>query len=95
MPLALQRQGKTTPRPLSYDLMKALVDAGGLLVTQVTVTRLEETTFYAVITVQQPGGNTLAVDARPSDAINLAVRTDAPIFVAEQLLPRAPAPDAH
>jgi hypothetical protein len=65
--LALHHQGQTTPRPLSYDLMKALVDGGGLLVTQVAVARLEDTTFYAVITLQQPDGNTLELDARPSD----------------------------
>lgn len=89
MSLALHRQGQMTPRPLSYDLMKALVDAGGLLVTQVAVTRLEDTTFYAVITVQQPGRGAVEIDARPSDAINLAVRTGAQIFVAEQLWQRA------
>jgi RNA polymerase sigma factor (sigma-70 family) len=87
--LAVHQQGQTLPRPLSYDLMKALVDAGGLLLTQITVLRLEDTTFYAAITVQQPGGGTLEVDARPSDAINLAVRTGAPIFVAEQLWQQA------
>jgi uncharacterized protein len=60
-----------------------------LLVTQITVLRLEDSTFYAAITVQQPGGGTVEIDARPSDAINLAVRTGAPIFVAEQLWQQA------
>lgn len=87
--LAVHQQGITVPRPLSYDLMKVLVDTGGVQVTQVTVTRLEETTFYAAITLQQPGGAIVEVDARPSDAINLAARTGAPIFVAAQVLQQA------
>jgi RNA polymerase sigma-70 factor, ECF subfamily len=84
--LACHQQGQRVPRPMSHDLMKTLLDAGGLHVTRVAVTRNENSTFYAAISVQQLDGTSQDIDARPSDAINLAVRTGAPIFVTEQVL---------
>jgi len=79
--LALRLRDATPPRPLTADLMTELVRVLGGRVERAAVTRLEEKTFYATLTVD---GQEL--DARPSDAINLAVRTGAPIVVAPEVL---------
>jgi RNA polymerase sigma factor (sigma-70 family) len=82
--LALHLHQATTPRPVSADLMAELVRLLGGAVEQVAVTKLEGKTFYAEVTVD---GQT--VDARPSDAINLAVRTGAPVVVSATVLDEA------
>ena len=81
------------PRPLSHDLMKTLLDTLGAQVEQIEVTRIEDGTFYAEVTLATPSGPR-TVDARPSDAIALAVRFAAPIFVADQVLDEAGIPAA-
>ena len=92
--LAYHQQGKQPPRPLTHDLTKTLLDVGGVQVEKVTVTRVEAETYYATITVRRADGQISDVDARPSDAINLAVRMDAPIYVAASLLnPASEAPN--
>jgi bifunctional DNase/RNase len=78
--LALQLAGKTLPRPLTQDLMASLVAAAGAHVDRVSVGRFGENTFYAAVTVSAHGESE-EVDARPSDALNLAVRVAAPVFV--------------
>jgi RNA polymerase sigma factor (sigma-70 family) len=83
--LALRLRGDTTPRPMTFDLMAELIRATGTRIDHVTVTALRETTFYATIAVAVDG-QTEEVDARPSDAINLAVRVGASIFVADGVL---------
>lgn len=87
-------QGAETSRPMSYDLMARLLAALDATVTQVAVTRLEEGTFYAEITVETPTGPEV-VDARPSDSIALAMRVQAPVFVAEDVLRAAGIPEEH
>ena len=82
--LAVRLRETTTQRPLTSDLMAELVRVLGGKVERVAVTSLREKTFYGTVTV---GGEEL--DARPSDAINLAVRTGAPIFVDEAVLEEA------
>jgi hypothetical protein len=82
--LAMHLQDDRQPRPMTADLMVELVRALGGQVTSVAVTKLEQRVFYATIDI---GG--AEVDARPSDAINLAVRTGAPILVAEAVLDEA------
>jgi bifunctional DNase/RNase len=91
--IMLVAQGEAPPRPLVYDLMATLIDRLDARVQQVAVTRLEEGTFYAEITVRSEAGDEV-VDARPSDSIALAVRTGAPIFVAEALFAQAGVTDA-
>jgi hypothetical protein len=78
--LALQLGGEAMPRPLTADLMARLVEASGARVERVSVHTLREKTFYATVSVRGREGVT-EVDARPSDALNLAVRVAAPIFV--------------
>lgn len=78
--LALQLAGKTLPRPLTQDLMANLVAAAGARVERISVGHFGENTFYAAVTVSAHGESE-ELDARPSDALNLAVRVDAPVFV--------------
>lgn len=80
------------PRPLTYDLMVALIDALGGEIERAEVTHLSEGTFHAAITLRTADG-TRQVDARPSDSIALALRVGAPIFVAEAVLAEAGIPD--
>jgi bifunctional DNase/RNase len=86
--IMLAVEGATTSRPMSYDLMVRLLDVLGATVLQVAVTKLEEGTFFAEITLETPSGIQV-VDARPSDSIALAMRTEAPIYIAEEVLREA------
>lgn len=83
--------GEHAPRPLSHDLMKTLLDTLGATVDRVEVTRIEAGTFYAEITLSTPRG-VRVIDARPSDAVALAVRTDASIYVDDDVLADAGIP---
>ena len=91
--IAIAIQGEQASRPLTHDLMKTLLDAVNVPVERVEVTRIEDGTFFAEITLAMPEG-TLVLDARPSDAVALAVRTDAPLFVAEEVLEASSIPAA-
>ena len=82
--LALRLHDSSPPRPLTADLMTELVRALGARVDHVAITRLEANTFYASIAVAEQD-----LDARPSDAINLAIRTGSPILVAPGVLEAA------
>jgi bifunctional DNase/RNase len=83
--------GEQAPRPLSHDLMITLLDNLHAQVVRVEVTRIEEGTFYAELTLSTPSGARV-IDARPSDAIALAVRAEAPLFVADEVLDDAGIP---
>jgi bifunctional DNase/RNase len=83
--LALTRGGADVPRPLTPDLLARVVDALGSHVLRVVVTRLENHTFYASVVLEGRDGET-ELDARPSDAINLAARTGAQILVAREVM---------
>lgn len=75
-------------RPMSYDLMARLLEASRATIERVEITRIEEGTFYATITLATPDGEHL-IDARPSDSVALAVRVGSPIFVADEVLAHA------
>ena len=85
-------QGAPSPRPLAHELMLSIVDELSARVERVEVTRVDDGTFYAAVTLDTPRGARV-VDARPSDAIALASRADAPIFVADEVLAVAGIPD--
>ncbi|OCC14455.1 hypothetical protein DBT_2184 [Dissulfuribacter thermophilus] len=72
-------------RPMTHDLTVNLLEAVGVQVTRVAVTDLKDNTFYAVITLKN-GDEEVEVDARPSDAIAIALRTGAQIFVSEEVM---------
>ncbi|MCU1438460.1 MAG: hypothetical protein JWP66_1547 [Naasia sp.] len=85
-------EGVRPPRPLAHDLMKSLLAASDARVERVEVTRIEDGTFYAEVAVRTPAGGKV-LDARPSDAVALACRVDAPIWVADDVLEEAGIPD--
>ena len=85
--IALEIEGIQPPRPMTHDLLKNVIEELGLNVSHVTITELKEGTFYARISLEERLEDD--IDARPSDAIALAVRFGAPIFVAPPVLDEA------
>jgi uncharacterized protein len=83
--ILMKLQGASTPRPMTHDLVTDILGQLQAQVTRITVTELRENTFYAQITVQQDGSE-VEIDSRPSDAIALALRADAPIFAADEVI---------
>ena len=83
--IALEIEKTTTPRPMTHDLARNLISGLNATVEKVVVNELRNDTFYAVIWLRQDG-ETVTLDARPSDAIALALRCDCPIFVSEDVL---------
>jgi bifunctional DNase/RNase len=91
--IALQIENVQTPRPMTHDLLKNVIQDLSAQVERVVVTELKENTFYAVIHLRTDG-HAVVVDARPSDAIALALRSGAPIFVEEAVIASARAVDS-
>ena len=83
--IALQIERIDTPRPLTHDLIKNILLQLDANVDKIVVTDLQGNTFYAVIHLRMNGDH-ITIDSRPSDAIALALRTDAPIFVTEEVI---------
>src|SRR5438477_10024439 len=83
--ILMKLQGATTPRPMTHDLVTDILSQLDAQVVRITVTELRDSTFYAQITVQQ-NGSEIEIDSRPSDAIALAIRAEAPIFVADRVI---------
>jgi bifunctional DNase/RNase len=90
--IALRIEGIEPPRPLTHDLLRSVLDHFHVQVQRVVISDLRDNTFFATIQVVQ-GGQESAIDARPSDAIALALRAEAPIFVRRDVLERAKAVD--
>jgi len=83
--ILMKLQGAPTPRPMTHDLVTDMLGELNARVSKISVTELRENTFYAVITIQINDAE-IEIDSRPSDALALAVRTSAPIFVADQVI---------
>lgn len=83
--ILMKLQGASTPRPMTHDLVTDMLSRLEARVTRIAVTELRDNTFYALITLQVDGGE-IEIDSRPSDAIALAVRADAPIFAADAVI---------
>jgi hypothetical protein len=77
---------ETADRPLTHDLMKTILDKVGATVDRIIIDDLWRDTFYAKITVVTPDGEYMDIDCRPSDAVALALRVHAPIYMAEYVL---------
>jgi bifunctional DNase/RNase len=90
--IALQMEGITTPRPMTHDLLKNLISQIEGSVVSVIINNLQENTFYAQINLRL-NGKSFAIDSRPSDAIALALRMEAPVFVEEAVLEKSRASD--
>ncbi len=86
--IALQIENVTTPRPMTHDLLKNVIGDLNGVVRKVVVCDLKDNTFFALIYVGL-GNDTVAIDARPSDAIALALRAKAPIFVEDFVIENA------
>ena len=86
--IALQLENVATPRPMTHDLLRNLISELDAHVLRIVINDLRDSTFFAQIRVSA-GARTLEIDARPSDAIALALRTEAPIFVAQTVLDQA------
>jgi bifunctional DNase/RNase len=83
--ILMKLQNAATPRPMTHDLVTEILVQLDAQVVSVAVTELRESTFYAQVTIRQDGSE-IEVDSRPSDAIALAVRAEAPIFVADEVI---------
>ncbi|MCL0037068.1 bifunctional nuclease family protein [Dehalococcoidia bacterium] len=81
-------EGVISPRPLTHDVMESIITKLGARVNSVVVNDLQNDTFYARL-ILDVKGQLLEVDSRPSDAMAIAIRTDAPIYVEEGVLDRA------
>lgn len=86
--IALELEKITTPRPMTHDLMRDLIVGLDAQVTKIVVNDLKNSTFYAVIHLSM-NGNQVVVDSRPSDAIALALRSNAPIYVSSEVVNKA------
>jgi len=86
--IAIKLQGVSVPRPLTHDLLNSVVDALGATVNSIVVTDLKNDTFFAKI-ILNIDGKQMEIDSRPSDAIALAVRVEAPIYAEEGVLDKA------
>jgi uncharacterized protein len=76
------------PRPLTLDLMKLMVEGLNGHIRRVIVTKLENETFFAEVVIEA-GDRVVAIDSRPSDSVGLALRAEAPIYVAEEVMTKA------
>jgi uncharacterized protein len=90
--IALQMEGITTPRPMTHDLLRNIIREISGNVVQVVINNLQENTFYAQIHLRL-SGKAFTIDSRPSDAIALALRMEAPVFVEESVLEKSRAND--
>lgn len=90
--IALRIEGVEPPRPMTHDLLRSTLEGLGARVEKIVISDLKDSTFFALIHVLRDQGG-VAIDARPSDAIALALRTDAPIFVLRSVMEKAQAVD--
>lgn len=86
--IALALSGESPPRPLTHDLFAAVIDSVDAHIDRVEVTEVREGTFMAELAVRSPAGRAM-IDSRPSDAIALALRLDAPMFASDEVLDEA------
>lgn len=78
-------EGITPPRPMTHDLTKSILDTLDIKIISIVINNLKENTYYAKIHLSSQGSE-VVIDSRPSDAIALALRSSAPIFVSEDVL---------
>ena len=90
--IALQIEKIATPRPMTHDLLKSAIQGLEASVEKVLITDLKENTFYALIYLKHQG-KMMPIDSRPSDAIALALRSEAPIYALDHVLEKAKAID--
>lgn len=87
--IAMELEKVATPRPMTHDLIKGILDSLATEVKKVVVDNLVDNTFYATIYLAASGSDEVSVDSRPSDAIALALRMNTPIYVKREVIQRA------
>jgi len=92
--IAMQLENVQPPRPMTHDLLRNVIEGLDARLEKVVVHDLQENTFYAILVLKHSSG-TVVIDARPSDAIALALRFNAPIYVSERVLMEAKTIDLH
>jgi bifunctional DNase/RNase len=90
--IAMQLESVASPRPMTHDLLKNVIDRLEFRVERIEITDLRDNTFYALIHLRR-NGQPVEIDARPSDAMALALRAGAPIFVHQAVLEKSANPD--
>ncbi len=83
--IAIKVEGMTTPRPLTHDLFKSMLDEFNILLSEVFIYKLEEGVFFSKL-ICSNGIKDVEIDSRTSDAIAIALRADAPIYTTEQIM---------
>lgn len=86
--IAMELQGVKAPRPMTHDLLRSVLQTFAISVTRIVVTEVKDSTYFAEIHLAG-NGKPLIIDSRPSDAIALALRSEAPIFVADNVAEQA------
>lgn len=84
--IAMKLEQMVFPRPLTYELMVSIIETLSSTVESIKIHSLVDNTYYAWITLRLPDGKTVDIDSRPSDAINIALRTNCPIYVDPEVL---------
>lgn len=92
--IAVGLENVKLPRPMTHDLFKNLLDQAGLRLVRVEVTDIRESTYYAVLHLDSGTGKPIVIDCRPSDAIAIAIRMEAPIVVRDAVIDKALRADA-
>ncbi|MDD4179892.1 MAG: bifunctional nuclease family protein [Candidatus Margulisbacteria bacterium] len=87
--IAMELQGVKPPRPMTHDLLISAIELFGGKIRRIVINDVKEGTFYSIIELENKEGKTLELDARPSDAIALAVRSHSQIFVSEVVMMQA------
>ena len=91
--IAQELENVAPPRPMTHDLLKSVIQGLRAKLSHIVITDLRENTFYATIHLVPNGGAPLSLDARPSDAMALALRAEAPIFVEQSVLDKSASSD--
>ena len=91
--IALEIEKISSPRPMTHDLLRNILNGLSCAVMKVVVSQLKDDTFYAVIWLEREG-RLISIDSRPSDALALALRTDSPIYVEEEVIKTSKAASA-
>ena len=87
--IAMELQGLHPPRPMTHDLIKSVIDKFNAKIQRIVINDVKDGTFFAVLEIESKDGEKLQIDSRPSDAIALAIRAQAPIFVSEVVMMQA------
>lgn len=91
--IAMQLESVVSPRPMTHDLLKNVIEGLQAQISKVVINDLKDNTFFASIFLTR-NGDDLCIDSRPSDAMALALRAEAPIFVEQKVLEKSASPDA-